>query len=161
MNIPGRALVIGYGLSGRAAAHWLASHGSEVVVLEDDPEVARAAQVSVEAPGLTVQIGRGPERAEKLACSADLVVPSPGVPVGHPALVAAKAFGVDVLSEIELGWQVLDGMGSGPGRAARTCGDYGHQRQDHRHKAGGGNARFFWQGGGRRRERRVPSAGGS
>ncbi len=115
MNIPGRALVIGYGLSGRAAAHWLASHGSEVVVLEDDPEVARAAQVSVEAPGLTVQIGRGPERAEKLACSADLVVPSPGVPVTHPALVAAKAFGVDVLSEIELGWQVLDGMGSGPG----------------------------------------------
>ena len=63
MNIPGRALVIGYGLSGRAAAHWLASHGSEVVVLEDDPEVARGAQASVKIPNLTVRIGRGPERA--------------------------------------------------------------------------------------------------
>jgi UDP-N-acetylmuramoylalanine--D-glutamate ligase len=114
MNIPGRALVIGYGLSGRAAAYWLASQGSEVVVLEDDPEVARGAQVSVKARGLSVQIGRGPERAEKLACSADLVVPSPGVPLSHPALVAAKAFGVDVLSEIELAWRVLDAMG-GPG----------------------------------------------
>ena len=86
MNIPGRES-LGHRLSavsGRAAAHWLASHGSEVVVLEDDPEVARGAQSSVKVPGLTVQIGRGPERAEKLACSADLVVPSPGVPVAHP-----------------------------------------------------------------------------
>ena len=119
MNIPGRALVIGYGLSGRAAAHWLASHGSEVVVLEDDPEVARRAQASLKIPGLTVQIGRGPERAEKLACSADLVVPSPGVPLSHPALVAAKAFGVEVLSEIELAWRVLDAMGGGPGERPR------------------------------------------
>lgn len=119
MNIPGRALVIGYGLSGRAAAHWLASHGSEVVVLEDDPEVARSAQASVRVPNLTVQIGRGPERAEKLACSADVVVPSPGVPIGHPALVAAKAFGVDVLSEIELAWRVLDATGGELGERPR------------------------------------------
>ena len=46
------------------------------------------------------------------------------MPVSHPALVAAKAFGVDVLSEIELGWQVLDAMGaaraSGPGLVAIT-----------------------------------------
>ena len=119
MNIPGRALVIGYGLSGRAAAHWLASHGSEVVVLEDDPGVARGAQVSVKVPGLTVQIGRGPERAEKLACSADLVVPSPGVPVSHPAIVAAKAFGVEVLSEVELAWRVLDAMGGDQGERPR------------------------------------------
>jgi UDP-N-acetylmuramoylalanine--D-glutamate ligase len=119
MNIPGRALVIGYGLSGRAAAQWLAGNGSEVVVLEDDPGAAGAAQESVKVPGLTVQIGRGPERAEKLACSADLVVPSPGVPVSHPALVAAKAFGVDVLSEIELAWRVLDAMGDGPGERHR------------------------------------------
>jgi UDP-N-acetylmuramoylalanine--D-glutamate ligase len=119
MNIPGRALVIGYGLSGRAVAHWLATHGSEVVVLEDDPEAARDAQASVKVPGLTVQIGRGPERAEKLACSADLVVPSPGVPVRHPALVAAKAFGVDVLSEIELAWRVLDEMGGEQGERHR------------------------------------------
>jgi UDP-N-acetylmuramoylalanine--D-glutamate ligase len=118
VNIPGRALVIGYGLSGRAAARWLASNGSEVVVLEDDPKVVRGAQEPVKGRGVSVQIGRGPERAEKLACSADLVVPSPGVPVSHPALVAAKAFGVEVLSEIELAWRALDAMG-GPGERPR------------------------------------------
>ena len=34
----GRALVIGFGVSGRAAAHWLVSQRYEVVVLEDDLE---------------------------------------------------------------------------------------------------------------------------
>jgi UDP-N-acetylmuramoylalanine--D-glutamate ligase len=33
------------------------------------------------------------------------------VPVSHPALVAAKAFGIEVESEIELAWQVLEAMG--------------------------------------------------
>lgn len=113
MIVPGRALVIGYGLSGRAAARWLVSRGSEVVVLEDDPEVGRVAQEAVEGLGLTVEVGHGPERAAQLGRNADLVVPSPGVPVSHPALVAATASGVEVLSEIELAWQALEGDGLG------------------------------------------------
>ena len=39
------------------------------------------------------------------------------MPVSHPALVAAKAFGVEVLSEIELAWRVLDATAR-TGRAA-------------------------------------------
>ena len=58
--------------------------------------------------GLTVEIAGGPDRAAELASTADLVVPSPGVPVGHPAVAAAFQAGIEVLSEIELAWQVLD-----------------------------------------------------
>ena len=41
-----RAFVIGYGVSGRAAASWLVSQGFEVVVLEDDLEAGRAAETA-------------------------------------------------------------------------------------------------------------------
>jgi UDP-N-acetylmuramoylalanine--D-glutamate ligase len=105
-----RALVIGYGLSGRAATAWLAGQGFDVVVVEDDRQAGRAAVVAVEQAALgavTVEVAPGAARAADLARSAALVVPSPGVPVGHPALVAALCSGAEVVSEIELAWQVL------------------------------------------------------
>ena len=100
-------MVIGFGVSGRAAASWLVSQGFEVVVLEDDLEAGRAAETAA-SEGLTVEIAGGPERSAELARTADIVVPSPGVPVGHPAVAAAFQAGIEVLSEIELAWQVLD-----------------------------------------------------
>ena len=100
-------MVIGFGVSGRAAARWLVSQRYEVVVLEDDLEAGRAAETAV-SEGLTVETAGGPDRAAELARTADLVVPSPGVPVGHPAVAAAFQAGTEVLSEIELAWQVLD-----------------------------------------------------
>jgi UDP-N-acetylmuramoylalanine--D-glutamate ligase len=72
------------------------------------------------AGGITVEIAPGPARAAELARSASLVVPSPGVPVGHPALVAAVSSGVDVVSEIELAWQVLEALRGDEG-GARAC----------------------------------------
>ena len=39
----------------------------------------------------------------------DLIVPSPGVPANHPGLVAARAAGMPVWSEIELAWRFLRG----------------------------------------------------
>ncbi len=39
------------------------------------------------------------------------------MPVGHPALVAAVSSGVDVVSEIELAWQVLEGLRGDEGGA--------------------------------------------
>ncbi len=47
----GRALVIGYALSGRAAAACLANQGWEVVVLEDDVGAAQAARSNGVAGG--------------------------------------------------------------------------------------------------------------
>jgi UDP-N-acetylmuramoylalanine--D-glutamate ligase len=107
---PGRALVIGYGLTGRAAVRWLTDKGWDVTVIEDDPTVGGAAIV----------VAPGPDRAADIARGADLVVPSPGVPVAHPALVAAEAAGVEVRSEIELAWAELAAQ-----RAARPGGSWG------------------------------------
>ena len=104
---PRKALVIGYGLSGRAAARWLAGRADDVVVLEDDDAAGEAARADAVAAGLTLEIAPGPARARELARSADVVVPSPGVRADHPAVAAAMAAGVDVLSEIELAWRVL------------------------------------------------------
>jgi UDP-N-acetylmuramoylalanine--D-glutamate ligase len=102
-----RALVIGYGLSGRAAASWLASRVDDVIVLEDDGAAGEAARADAVAAGLTLEIAPGPARAGELVRSVDVVVPSPGVRADHPAVAAAMAVGVDVLSEIELAWRVL------------------------------------------------------
>jgi len=104
---PRRALVIGYGLSGRACARWLAVKGWQVVVLEDDPVVGSAASGAGLPPGASVEVAPGPARSAELASQADLVVPSPGVPVCHPSLVAALDRGAPVLSEVELAWAEL------------------------------------------------------
>ena len=108
---PGRALVIGYGLTGRAATTWLGAHGWSVTVIDDNPAAVPEHPVSGHtgpthaAP--TIELAPSPGRAAELARQADLVVPSPGVPVSHPALAAAEAAGVDVRSEIELAWAEL------------------------------------------------------
>lgn len=94
-----RALVIGLGASGRAAADLLAAAGTEVTIAEqraDHPggDDARAA-------GHEVLLGE-PVPAPG---GYDLVVPSPGVPESSPVLVAAGEQGVPVLSEPELAFR--------------------------------------------------------
>ena len=71
------ALVLGNGRSGRAAAELLRREGARVVVLDGDD--------------------RWPDGAW------DLCVTSPGIPLGHPWQVAARAAGVKVISELQLG----------------------------------------------------------
>ncbi len=71
------AIVLGNGRSGRAAAELLRREGARVVVLDGDDAW----------PG-----GEW-----------DLCVTSPGIPLGHPWQVAARAAGVKVISELQLG----------------------------------------------------------
>ena len=149
----GQALVIGYGLSGRAASSWLAGQGFEVVVLEDSRQAGRG------RGGRGQRAGRGRRRAAsrwksppglpapaELARTAALVVPSPGVPVGHPALVAALSSGSEVVSEVELAWRVLEARRRDQSRAWRLLppgGHNRHQRQNDCHRVGHGHAGGF------------------
>ncbi len=93
-----RALVIGLGRSGRAAAELLARRGWSVTGVDSTPVVApelAAAGVEVRAPYTDPVPG------------VDLVVKSPGVPQDVPQVVAARAAGVPVWSEVELAARAL------------------------------------------------------
>jgi UDP-N-acetylmuramoylalanine--D-glutamate ligase len=86
-GLPRRALVLGMARSGRAAAALLARRGVEVV------EADRTQGTDTD-----------PARLDGVG----LVVKSPGVPGENPLVVAARARGVPVWSEIELGFRMLD-----------------------------------------------------
>ena len=88
--LPGRALVVGMGLSGEAAAGALQQHGVEVVTADrrdgTDEELALLEGVGV-------------------------LVKSPGVPAENPLVTEARSRGIPVWSEVELGYRLLpDGV---------------------------------------------------
>ncbi|HET7489096.1 MAG TPA: UDP-N-acetylmuramoyl-L-alanine--D-glutamate ligase [Acidimicrobiales bacterium] len=90
------AVVVGLGVTGRAVAAHLVAAGYRVVVVEDRPTEATAADAEA--------LGATPGSVADVA-GAGLVVPSPGVPPSHPVFAAAEAAGVPVWSEIELAWR--------------------------------------------------------
>ena len=97
-----RALVIGLGASGRAAARALSGCGVEVTMVDDDPRHPAVAELRSE--GLRIELGQSP--GEVLAEGTELVVPSPGVPEHAPVLRDAAQAGISVWSEPELGMRL-------------------------------------------------------
>jgi UDP-N-acetylmuramoylalanine--D-glutamate ligase len=101
--LTGRAVVVGLGVAGEAAARQLARRGWAVVVVEDRPGAATRARAGALAP-LGVEVVDVPDRAvlDVLVDAADLLVPSPPVTPGHPATVRALDRGTPVWTEFEL-----------------------------------------------------------
>ncbi|MFH1039307.1 MAG: UDP-N-acetylmuramoyl-L-alanine--D-glutamate ligase [PVC group bacterium] len=108
MEIKGKkALVLGLGLSGEAAAELLLKEGASVTVIDDGAGPLlqeRGARLS--EMGAKVVLGRGGTGA---AGSFDLAVLSPGIPPSHPALVRAREMGIPVAGEVELAARFLPG----------------------------------------------------
>jgi UDP-N-acetylmuramoylalanine--D-glutamate ligase len=109
-----RVLVLGLGVTGDAVVRHRAAAGDDVVVVEDVPagddtyldrvaaaDAAGAEIVEQPAPALLVELAQG----------AGMVVPSPGVPLGHPALVAAREAGVSVRAEVDLAAELATARG--------------------------------------------------
>jgi UDP-N-acetylmuramoylalanine--D-glutamate ligase len=98
-----RALVVGLGVTGRAAALALASRGWEVRATDRraNANTGRLAEAGVE-----VLLGI---EEEDLLQDVDVVVKSPGVPGEAPPVASARARGIPVWSELELGWRLLPG----------------------------------------------------
>src|SRR5258705_3113554 len=101
--LPGLALVLGLGRSGRAAANALARHGVSVVAADRSPD-ADAGRLAAE--GVEVRIG---SEEESLLDGVELVVKSPGVPAESPLAAAARARAIPIWSEIEIGFRLLPG----------------------------------------------------
>jgi UDP-N-acetylmuramoylalanine--D-glutamate ligase len=99
--LPRRVLVVGLARSGRAAAAALARRNVQVVATDRSADVA---------PGrlgeLGVELRLGTEE-EALLAGVDLVVKSPGVPAESPVVAAARARGIPLWSEVELGYRLL------------------------------------------------------
>jgi UDP-N-acetylmuramoylalanine--D-glutamate ligase len=94
----GRALVVGLGVSGRAAARLLRDAGVQVTLADDLDE--HPATHDARAEGFEVVLGG--DLVQLLDAAPDLIVPSPGVPEGAPVLQAAERRGIPIWSEPEL-----------------------------------------------------------
>jgi UDP-N-acetylmuramoylalanine--D-glutamate ligase len=102
-----RAVVIGIGVSGFAAADNLTHLGAQVTVLaESATEVQREKAHLLEILGATVRIGAG--ETSLLPDDVDVLVTSPGVPPTAPLMVEAARRGVPVWGEVELAWRLRD-----------------------------------------------------
>jgi UDP-N-acetylmuramoylalanine--D-glutamate ligase len=148
MDLSGRlVVVVGYGVSGRAAAEVLLGEGAEVRVTEARPLEALTAPDARPRPagGAGFELLTGGHRPDHLDGAA-LVVVSPGVPQAAPVIEWARARGLPVWSELELGAQLcrvpyigvtgtngkttttemVAAMMRAAGVSARACGNVGY-----------------------------------
>jgi len=101
VKLPGRALVLGLARSGQAGALALARRGVPTVGVDraENLDTGRLAEAGVE-------IHLGTEE-EGLLDDVELLIKSPGVPGESPLAAAARARGIPIWSEIELGFRLL------------------------------------------------------
>jgi UDP-N-acetylmuramoylalanine--D-glutamate ligase len=101
VRLPRRAIVVGLARSGQAAALALARRDVPTIGVDRSAEVdiGRLAQAGVE-------VHRGSEE-ESLLDDVELLIKSPGVPGESPLPTAARARGIPIWSEVELGARLL------------------------------------------------------
>jgi UDP-N-acetylmuramoylalanine--D-glutamate ligase len=113
-----RVLVVGLARTGLATAQFCAARGARVTVIEHRPESPAAAVAQGPAHNLTDDARDLRARGVSVHCggnfpefftSAEIIIPSPGVPANLPELARARDAGVTVWSEIELAWRFLRG----------------------------------------------------
>ncbi|MFY9574704.1 MAG: UDP-N-acetylmuramoyl-L-alanine--D-glutamate ligase, partial [Blastocatellia bacterium] len=108
MDVKGKkVLVVGIARSGIAAARLLVSRGAMVIANDVKPEseIRESADV-LRKMGVMLSLGAHPE---SVFSNAELIVLSPGVPADLAPLEAARAAGVEVISEPELAGRFLRG----------------------------------------------------
>jgi UDP-N-acetylmuramoylalanine--D-glutamate ligase len=102
-----RVLVVGLGRSGVASALFLKSQGARVTVSDAKTEDQLGEEIPVLLDhGIAVETGGHGERTFQ---NQDLIVVSPGVPVDAEPIMQARALGQDVIGEIELASEFLQG----------------------------------------------------
>ena len=96
-----RVLVVGLARAGSAAADALLDAGADVLAfsLDETPDAGR-----LRARGVEVHLG---SEDETLTQGIDLIVKSPGVRADAPLVAAARARGVPIWDELELGARLL------------------------------------------------------
>jgi UDP-N-acetylmuramoylalanine--D-glutamate ligase len=108
MNSPVRhALVLGLGASGCAAARLLRGEGTDVTGVDRTPRNLLSPEaLALADEGMVLHVGSDALPALE---SFDLAVVSPGVPIDSPWILACRAAGLPVQSEVDIGWQRFAG----------------------------------------------------
>jgi len=106
----GVVAVVGLGKSGVAATRLLAREGVRVYASDgsDHPYGGGAVEALRGLPGVEVDLGR--HDLAKIRAAAGVVV-SPGVPPDAPPLAAAREAGVEIVSELDLGFRAVAAVG--------------------------------------------------
>lgn len=100
-----RAVVLGAGVSGFAAADTLAELGAHVTVVDRSPDHDRARLIEVIGASLeTPADGEYPAALD----TAELVITSPGLRPDHPWIARATELDLPIWGDIELAWRVRD-----------------------------------------------------
>jgi len=101
-----RVTVVGLARSGVAAARLLREAGAEVTGTDVKPLAALGREAAgLRDAGVRLLTNGGAERAFEEAV---LVVVSPGVPLDSPQLARARAAGLPIIGELELGWRAME-----------------------------------------------------
>ena len=104
----GEVAVIGLGRSGQAATAWLRRHQVAVYASDTaDTAVIDAAAKDLARLDASVEVGR--HDVGRVSRAAAVIV-SPGVAPNVEVLLAARSAGVEMLSELDLGIQALEGI---------------------------------------------------
>jgi UDP-N-acetylmuramoylalanine--D-glutamate ligase len=103
--VSGQALVVGFAVTGQAAARALVEKGRRVVALDDGEVSVKMARA---AEDLGVELVSRPPKAKlaELAEKSELVVLSPGVPPSH--LIFALAEPDKIVAEVELAFSLAE-----------------------------------------------------
>jgi UDP-N-acetylmuramoylalanine--D-glutamate ligase len=111
--------IIGLGKSGVAASRLLAREGVRVYASDasDHPYAGEAAEALKGVPWVEVEIGR--HDLSRIRHAAGVIV-SPGVPPDAPVLTAARHAGVEIVSELDLGFRALEAFQPGTRSIAVT-----------------------------------------
>ncbi len=104
-----KVLVFGMARSGIAAAKLLLERGAKVYICDSKAEADFGGALDeLRTGGATFCLGE--KEPERLVEGMDALVVSPGIPVENPAVVRAKALGVEVMGEVEYAYRESTGL---------------------------------------------------
>ena len=104
-----KVIVLGMARSGIACAKLLLMRGADVTICDLKTEAAFNGKLdALKAAGVHFCLGEA--HPENLLEGMDALIVSPGIPVEHPAIVRAKALGIEVMGEVEYAFRESAGL---------------------------------------------------
>lgn len=89
-----KVVVLGLGISGKAAAHYLMNRGESVIGVDRNLQAVEGIECLHESTPISFQ-------------GVDLLIKSPGIPPTHPWVVEGARLGIPIMGEIDLAFSAL------------------------------------------------------